>query len=155
MMDGTELVEYSVERSTRKSYKWKEETNDLEKLAFFSSYALLHMPGSYLAQKFGGKTILNLGLFWLAVCTLTTPVVAQYGLSTDIIVNQPEILHYYLHCFSGGAKGLINLKYFSAIGEVPVSSALLFLLSGWIPKNERGRVSSIVFCAGQVKYLMC
>lgn len=35
-------------------------------------------------------------------------------------------------------------------GETPAYPALVYLLSCWIPKSERGRVSSIVFCGGQV-----
>lgn len=36
------------------------------------------------------------------------------------------------------------------VAEAPLYPALIYLLSRWIPENERARVSSIVFCGGQV-----
>ncbi|XP_037042128.1 putative inorganic phosphate cotransporter [Bradysia coprophila] len=133
MMDGTQIVEFSAFRSFRStttSVEWSEETGSLIKSAFFIGYALLYIPAAFLGQKYGGKTIFNLGLFFTALCTLVTPIVAQYG----------------------GADGLITLRFVMGIVETHAYPALIYLLSCWIPKNERGRVSSIVFCGGQVQY---
>lgn len=76
MMDVTRIVTYS---ETAKE-KWSEERKGLIKSAFFIGYALLHVPGSFLGQKYGGKTILNIGLFVTAFCTLLTPIVQKYGI---------------------------------------------------------------------------
>lgn len=53
--------------------------------------------------------------------------------------------------FIGGSDGLITLRFLMGIGEAPAYPALIYLLSCWVPAKERGRASSVVFCAGQVR----
>lgn len=77
MMDGSKLVT-TLSASDKKFY-WSEEEKGIILSAFFIGYALLHIPGSFLGQKYGGKTILNIGLFLTALCTLLTPITVYYG----------------------------------------------------------------------------
>lgn len=39
------------------------------------------MPGGLLAQKFGGKYVLALGIFFSGILSLMIPVCVQYGTS--------------------------------------------------------------------------
>lgn len=79
MVDNAQILTYSI-LDPEEKFNWSEETQGLILSAFFIGYALLHIPGSFLGQKYGGKTILNIGLFLTALCTLVTPVVVRYGL---------------------------------------------------------------------------
>lgn len=47
--------------------------------AFYFGYIVTHIPGGLLAQKFGGKYTLGLGILWTAIFTLLTPIVAYQG----------------------------------------------------------------------------
>lgn len=78
MMDGTQIVAFSLSES-KATFTWSEETKTLILSAFFIGYTLLHIPASFLGQKYGGKTVLNIGLFLTALCTLLTPVIVEYG----------------------------------------------------------------------------
>lgn len=69
----------TLSKLEERKYDWSEETKGLITSAFFIGYALLHIPGSFLGQKYGGKTVLNIGLLLTAICTLLTPIVLQIG----------------------------------------------------------------------------
>lgn len=60
-------------------FEWSEETQGLILSAFYYGYILTHVPGGLLAQKFGGKQTLGLGILCTAVFTLLTPTVAYMG----------------------------------------------------------------------------
>lgn len=77
-MDGTQIVAVSVSKDSE-SFMWDDYTNLLMTSVFFIAFALLHIPASFLSQKYGGKIVLNLGLFLTALCTLLTPIIVRYG----------------------------------------------------------------------------
>lgn len=174
-MDGTQIFAVSVSDSPA---HWSEQTKGLIKAVFFIGYGLLQVPASFLGQKYGGKTVLNVGLFLTALCTLLTPIAVEYGTfrcqrllrwrwrnvvvsgsnSRTVVISAVNIVpctstkkSLLLIWFSkGGSSGLITLRFFMGVFEAPVYPALIILLSSWIPEKERGRVSSIVFSGGQV-----
>lgn len=53
--------------------------------AFYYGYIITHIPGGLLAQKFGGKQTLGLGIFSTALFTVLTPFVARMG-SFELII---------------------------------------------------------------------
>lgn len=67
--------------------------------SFFYGYVITHLPGGIIAEKFGGKYSLGLGILSTAVFTLLTPVVIQ----------------------SGGANALIALRVLEGLGEVSLN----------------------------------
>jgi MFS family permease len=77
-------------------FDWDEKTQGLILGAFFWGYLVTHMPGGILAEKFGGKWTLGLGILSTAVLTLLTPVVVK----------------------AGGASALIALRVVEGLGEV-------------------------------------
>lgn len=88
------------------------------------------MPGGLLAEKFGGKYTLALGILSTAIFTLLTPVCVEWGGSTALIV----------------------LRVLMGLGEGTTFPALSALLAAWIPLKERSKLGSFVFGGGQVSY---
>lgn len=78
------------------TYDWDETTQGLILSAFYYGYIITHVPGGMLAERFGGKHTLGLGIFSTALFTLLTPVTAD----------------------TLGAWGLILLRFLMGLGEV-------------------------------------
>lgn len=77
-------------------FDWDEETQGLILSSFFWGYVITHLPGGMLAEKFGGKYALGLGILSTAIFTLLTPLAAIHG----------------------GAGWLIAVRFIEGLGEV-------------------------------------
>ncbi|XP_016998312.2 putative inorganic phosphate cotransporter [Drosophila takahashii] len=110
------------------SYEWSEEKQGLILASFYIGYIVTHLPGGILADKFGGKWTLSLGILATAIFTLITPVCIVYG----------------------GADALIVLRVLMGLGEGTTFPALSVLLAAWVPANERGMLGALVLGGGQV-----
>lgn len=80
------------------------------------------MPGSIIAERFGGKHILGFGMLTTALFTIITPATISWGDST----------------------ALIGLRILMGLCEGMAQPALAVLMAQWIPANERSRISSFV-----------
>lgn len=109
-------------------YEWSESLQGIILSSFFWGYVLTHLPGGMLAEKFGGKWCLSLGILSTAFFTLITPITVYWG----------------------GARALIALRFVEGLGEGTTFPALSALLASWIPLNERSKLGSLVFGGGQV-----
>lgn len=118
----------SNETSTTKLYNWDEPTQGLILSSFYWGYVITHLPGGMLAEKFGGKYSLGLGILSTAVFTLLTPVVVEWGEDT----------------------GLIVLRVLMGLGEGTTFPALNAMLAQWTPPEERSLIGSIVFAGAQL-----
>lgn len=78
-------------------FDWDEQTQGLILSAFYWGYVLTHLPGGLLAEKFGGKQTLGLGILSTAVLTCLTPLAAR-----------------------AGAHWLIAVRFVEGLGEVPI-----------------------------------
>ncbi|XP_063699068.1 putative inorganic phosphate cotransporter isoform X2 [Culicoides brevitarsis] len=114
--------------STGGEYEWSEALQGLILSAFFWGYVITHIPGGILAEKFGGKWALSLGILSTAIFTLLTPLAVELG----------------------GANMLIGIRFLEGLGEGTTFPALSALLAAWIPLNERSKIGSLVFGGGQV-----
>lgn len=114
--------------STGGTYDWSQQKQGLILSAFYIGYVVTHLPGGILADKFGGKWTLSVGILATAFFTLITPVC---------------IVH-------GGADALIVLRVFMGLGEGTTFPALSVLLSAWVPVSERGKLGALVLGGGQV-----
>lgn len=110
-------------------FEWDEQLQGLILSAFYWGYVLTHLPGGYLAERFGGKYTLSLGILSTAIFTLLTPVVVEWGDSTWLVV----------------------LRVLQGLGEGTTFPALSALLAMWIPLKERSKLGSLVFGGGQVR----
>ncbi len=80
------------------------------------------IPGGYLAEKYGGKWVIGLGVLTTAVFTLLTPVCARAG------------------------KGvLIMARVVEGLGEGVALPAMQAMISKWAPTNERGTLAAYIF----------
>lgn len=71
----------SGEESNNGIYEWSEELQGVILSSFYWGYVITHIPGGILAEKFGGKYTLSLGILSTAVFTLLTPVCIEWGKS--------------------------------------------------------------------------
>lgn len=67
-------------------FDWSESTQGLILSGFYYGYALTHVPGGYLAERYGGKWTLGVGLLSTAIFTLLTPVVVKAGGATWLFI---------------------------------------------------------------------
>ncbi|XP_057660211.1 sialin-like isoform X2 [Diorhabda carinulata] len=111
-------------------YDWDETTKGLILSSFFWGYVLTHIPGGVLAEKFGGKYSLGLGILSTAVFTLITPWVI---ISTN-----------------GNWKVLVALRVIMGLGEGTTYPALNALLAKWVPLHERAKIGTLVYAGSQI-----
>lgn len=113
-------------------YDWSEELQGLILSSFYIGYIVTHVPGGLLAEKFGGKWTLGLGILSTAVFTLLTPLAIEQG----------------------GSDWLIVTRVLMGLGEGTTFPALSVLLAAWVPANERGKLGALVLGGGQVGTIM-
>ncbi|KAF9824532.1 hypothetical protein SFRURICE_003989, partial [Spodoptera frugiperda] len=109
-------------------FDWSESTQGLILSGFYYGYAITHVPGGYLAERYGGKWTLGIGLLSTAIFTLLTPVVVK----------------------AGGATWLFILRVLQGMGEGPTMPALMIVLARWVPPHERSRQGALVFGGAQI-----
>ncbi|XP_077285026.1 putative inorganic phosphate cotransporter isoform X2 [Arctopsyche grandis] len=128
MCENKDCTEEFIQAYRDDTFDWDETTQGFILSAFFYGYVITHLPGGIIAEKFGGKYSLGLGILSTAVLTLLTPVVAR----------------------SGGSGALIALRALEGLGEGTTFPALNALLAQWAPLEERGRIGSLVFGGAQI-----
>ncbi|XP_022173212.1 putative inorganic phosphate cotransporter isoform X1 [Myzus persicae] len=109
-------------------FDWDEKTQGLVLSSFFWGYVVTQMPGGMLADTYGGKATLGLGMLFSSIGTIITPVVAR----------------------SYGPEALIVLRLIIGLAQGPLYPAMSRLLASWVPVEERGRLGSLVFAGAQV-----
>jgi ACS family glucarate transporter-like MFS transporter len=93
--------------------------------AFVLGYAIFQAPGGRIADRFGPRRVLALGVVWWAVFTvLITLLPVQL---TALLVT------------------LIGIRFALGIGEAVVYPSSNCVVSAWIPSNERGIANGIIF----------
>lgn len=134
-LDNTCPVSHTEQKSkneTRaenaKLYDWDENLQGIILSSFYWGYVITHLPGGMLAEKFGGKYSLGLGILSTAVLTLLTPVAVEYGEATALII----------------------LRVLMGLGEGTTYPALNAMLSQWTPPEERSKIGSMVFAGAQL-----
>lgn len=70
----------------RERYDWDEATQGFLLSAFYYGYVLTHLPGGLLAEKFGGKWTIGIGLLVTSVATTLTPLAVRYGGATGLFI---------------------------------------------------------------------
>ncbi|XP_063380753.1 putative inorganic phosphate cotransporter [Cydia fagiglandana] len=109
---------------------WDQATQGLILSGFYYGYAATQVPGGYLAEKWGGKWTLGVGLLSTALFTFLTPWVIRMG--------------------NGGWGGLFALRVLQGMGEGPTMPALMIMLARWVPPHERSFQGALVFGGAQI-----
>jgi len=101
-------------------YGWDEETQGRIYSSFFIGYALLQIIGGRLADKYGGKIVLLIGVITWSAFTIFTPPAAALGLTA-----------------------LIMMRILMGMGEAVAFPSFYSLYGRWIPLLERSRAVAI------------
>ncbi|XP_043464844.1 putative inorganic phosphate cotransporter isoform X4 [Leptopilina heterotoma] len=110
------------------TYDWDENTQGIILSSFYWGYVVTHLPGGMLAENFGGKYSLGLGILSTAIFTLVTPIAVEWRGSTALIV----------------------LRILMGLGEGTTFPALNAMLAQWTPPEERSKIGSMVFAGAQL-----
>ncbi|XP_031482195.1 probable anion transporter 6, chloroplastic isoform X2 [Nymphaea colorata] len=102
-------------------FGWSSSTAGLVQSSFFWGYTLSQLPGGWLAKIFGGRKILEIGVFAWSIATAFVPVVA------------------------GFLPGLVLSRILVGIGEGVSPSAATDIMARSIPREERSRAVGFVY----------
>lgn len=105
-----------------KYYGWSQTTVGIIQSAFFWGYVLTQIPGGYLADKYGGKQVLAVGVVVWSAMTLLTPIAASTNIGVLLL-----------------ARALLG------VGEGVAMPAMNNMISKWVPEAERSRSLSLTY----------
>ncbi|CAL1281275.1 unnamed protein product [Larinioides sclopetarius] len=112
-------------------FDWDASTQSLILGSFFYGYVITQIPGGVFAEKYGAKWLYGIGVFITSVFTLLTPYAAVLGVWPLVIVRAIE-----------------------GLGEGVTFPAMNALIGRWAPKNERSRMSAIIYTGCTVGNVM-
>ncbi|XP_046628021.1 putative inorganic phosphate cotransporter [Neodiprion virginianus] len=118
----------SSSSSGKGAYDWDEYTQGIILSSFFWGYIITQIPGGILADKFGGKYTLGIGILATAIFTMLTPSVVE----------------------AFDATGLIVLRILMGFGEGTTYPAVNVLIAQWAPPQERSKIGTVVMAGMQV-----
>jgi ACS family glucarate transporter-like MFS transporter len=93
--------------------------------AFLFGYALFQTPAGWLADRFGPRRMLTLGVLWWGVFTALTAAISH---------NVGRIV-----------LALVVIRFLLGAGEAIVYPASNQFVARWVPSNERGVANGIIF----------
>ncbi|HVH72285.1 MAG TPA: MFS transporter, partial [Candidatus Dormibacteraeota bacterium] len=93
--------------------------------AFLFGYALFQTPAGWLADRFGARRMLTLGVLWWGVFTASTAAISQNVGNTVLV--------------------LAVIRFLLGAGEAIVYPASNQFVARWIPSQERGVANGIIF----------
>ena len=93
--------------------------------AFLFGYALFQTPAGWLADRFGPRRMLTLGVLWWGVFTGLTAAVS-HNIGRIVLV-------------------LVVIRFLLGAGEAIVYPASNQFVARWVPSNERGVANGIIF----------
>jgi ACS family glucarate transporter-like MFS transporter len=93
--------------------------------AFFWSYALFQTFGGWLADRFGPRRVLTVGVVWWGIFTALTAAVS--------------------HEIAGAIFVFVMVRFLLGAGEAIVFPASNQFISRWIPTQERGFANGLIF----------
>lgn len=97
-------------------YGWDAATQGLVLSCFYFGYMVTQFLGGALADRFGGKLILAIGVIWWSVFTILTPPAAALGLAV-----------------------LVMVRVMMGMGEGVTFPSIYALYGKWVPTRERAR----------------
>ncbi len=103
-------------------YGWDDRTQGFVLSSFFLGYLVTQILGGWLANRYGGKAILALGVIVWSIFTIITPPAAALGLTI-----------------------LYLARIGMGIGEGVAFPSVYNLFGKWVPEEERSRAIGIVF----------
>ena len=105
-----------------REFGWSETTMGFVQSVFFWGFTLSHLPGGWLADRFGGRRVLGAGTLGWTLATAATPL-------------------------AGGLAPLAAVRVALGLGEGMNMPAISSLVARWFPLEERTR-ATVVNVAG-------
>lgn len=105
---------------------WNHELESQITRVFFIGYLVGHLPWGIMADLYGGKWVLNIGVLFSAIFTIITPAMVEMG----------------------GAPALIVIRVFTGLAQSVLFPACSTLMARWAPQNERSSLGAIVMSGG-------
>ena len=93
--------------------------------AFVAGYALSQIPGGSLADHWGARKVLTIGVLW-------------WGLFTSLTAMVPVGV-------SGAIAMLIGVRFLLGVGEAVVYPSSNSVVARWVPTQERGVANGLIF----------
>src|SRR5262245_13734150 len=93
--------------------------------AFLIGYAIYQVPGGWLADRWGARAVLTIGVAWWCVFTALTASIPS-GIS-------------------GGLAALIGVRFLLGLGEAVMYPSTNRTVASWIPISERGIANGVIF----------
>ncbi|KAJ1519672.1 hypothetical protein ONE63_004938 [Megalurothrips usitatus] len=103
-------------------FAWGEETQGLLLSAFYWGYVVTQVPGGLVADRFGGKHTLTVGMLVSVASTAAAPLAVRWG----------------------GWVGMLVARVVCGLGQGVIFPALNVLLAAWVPAEERGKLGALV-----------
>lgn len=94
--------------------------------SFFFGYIVTQVPGGYIAQRYGAKTMLMYGLGIAALITMLSPMSLQFGW-----------------------VALAVMRFVMGLAQGAVHPATHALLAKWSPADERGMLGTLCYSGAQ------
>lgn len=90
--------------------------------AFVIGYALFQIPGGWLADQWGARTVLTGALLWWSICTVLTAIAAVSPLA-DLL---------------GIIGALVVVRFALGVGEAVALPSFNRVVANWMPSDARG-----------------
>lgn len=114
-------------------YDWSQELQGYILSSFYVGYVLMHIPYGLMSERIGGKPVILIAMFLSAALSIATPFAVRHG----------------------GAYALIGVRFLLGCVQAGLYPSIATLLAAWVPKVERGRIGSMVYCAAPVCVCVC
>ncbi|XP_037951748.1 putative inorganic phosphate cotransporter [Teleopsis dalmanni] len=108
-------------------FDWDEGTKSYLLSSFFWGYIITQIPGGHIAQKYGAKMLLLIGITLCSLFTLLTPLAASLG----------------------GWQLLFALRVMQGLLQGSVHPATHAMLAKWAPVEERGALGTFCYSGSQ------
>jgi ACS family sodium-dependent inorganic phosphate cotransporter len=99
-------------------FGWTKTTIGLLQSVFFYGFTLSHLPGGWLADRFGGRRVLGAGTLVWSLATIATPLAGSFG-------------------------GLAAARVALGLGEGMNMPSISSLVARWFPLEERTRATVV------------
>ncbi|XP_013180516.1 PREDICTED: putative inorganic phosphate cotransporter isoform X1 [Papilio xuthus] len=109
-------------------FEWSYSMQSMILSSFFWGYVLLMLPSGELAKRFGGKALITVSVGVNALVSLILPTAAYYG----------------------GWKFVVVCRILQGMSQSFVFPSMHHLVSQWIPLEEKGRLSTIIYAGSQL-----
>jgi MFS family permease len=108
-------------------FNWDKETQSLVLSSFFWGYVLTQIPAGWLAQRFGGKRVLGIFMFFAVTSSLLSPVGARF--------------HPYM---------LMVLRLINGMGQGAMFPVIHAVFHKWAPPLERSKLIGFTYAGSQI-----